>query len=144
MARREANFRRNENHRIANELVRLAKDTDRGIALEDLKHIRERTTVRAKERAKQSGWAFAQLQSFVCYKAKLAGIPVVFVDARNTSRTCSVCGHCETSNRKSQSEFACQHCGFSENADRNVRDRAVVKRLDLAANVDPGLERRAS
>jgi putative transposase len=148
MARREANFRRNENHRIANELVRLAKDTDRGIALEDLKHIRERTTVRAKDRAKHSGWAFAQLQSFVCYKAKLAGIPVVFVDARDTSRTCSVCGHCEKSNRKGQSEFACQHCGFSENADRNaarnVRDRAVVKRLDLAANVDPGLERRAS
>jgi IS605 OrfB family transposase len=148
LARREANYRRNENHRIANDLVNLAKGTGRGIALEDLKHIRERVTVRAKDRAKHSGWAFAQLQAFVCYKAKLAGVPVVFVDARNTSRTCSVCGHCETSNRKSQSEFACQHCGFSENADRNaarnVRDRANVKWPDLVANDDPGLERRAS
>lgn len=148
MARREANYRRNENHRISNELVRLAKGTDRGIALEDLKGIRDRTTVRAKDRAKHSGWAFAQLQAFVGYKAKLAGIPVAFVDARNTSRTCSACGHCEKGNRKSQSEFACKHCGFSENADRNaarnVRDRAVVKRPDLAANVDPGLESRAS
>jgi IS605 OrfB family transposase len=148
MARREANYRRNENHRIANELVRLAKGTDRGIALEDLKHVRERTTVRAKDRAKHSGWAFAQLQAFVCYKAELAGIPVVFVDARGTSRTCSACGHCEKANRKSQSEFACVHCGFSENADlnaaRNVRDRAKVKRLDLVANDDPGLRSRAS
>lgn len=148
MARREANFRRNENHRIANELVRLAKDTDRGIALENLKGIRERTTVRAKDRAKHSGWAFAQLQGFVCYKAKLAGVPVAFVDARNTSRTCSACGHCEKGNRKSQSEFACKHCGFSENADRNaarnVRDRAVVKRPELVASDDPGLESRAS
>jgi len=148
MARREANFRRNENHRIANELVRLAKDTDRGIGLEDLKHIRERTTVRAKDRAKHSGWAFAQLQSFVCYKARLAGVPVVVVDARQTSRTCSACGHCEKANRKSQAEFACQHCGSSENADRNaarnVRDRANVKWLDLAASGDPGFENRAS
>ncbi len=148
MARREANFRRNENHRISNELVRLAKGTDRGIALEDLKGIRERTTVRARDRAKHSGWAFAQLQAFVCYKAKRAGIPVAFVDARNTSRTCSACGHCEKDNRKSQADFACKHCGFSENADRNaarnVRARAVVKRPDLAANVDPGLRSRAS
>jgi IS605 OrfB family transposase len=148
MARREANHRRNENHRIANELVTLAKDTDRGIGLEDLKHIRERTTVRAKDRAKHSGWAFAQLRAFVAYKAKLAGVPVVFVDARNTSRTCSACGHCEKGNRKSQAEFACLHCGFSENADlnaaRNVRDRANVKWLDLVAGEDPGLESRAS
>jgi IS605 OrfB family transposase len=148
MAKREANYRRDENHRIANELVRLAKGTERGIALEDLKGIRERTMVNRQQRAKHSGWAFAQLQGFVGYKAKLAGIPVVFVDARNTSRTCSACGHCEKGNRKSQAEFACKHCGFSDNADRNaarnVRDRAVVKRPDLAASDDPGLESRAS
>src|SRR5262245_28774537 len=148
MARSEANYRRNENHRIANDLVKLAKGTGRGIALEDLKHIRERTTVRAKDRAKHSGWAFAQLQAFVIYKAGLAGIPVVIVDARNTSRTCSACGHCEKANRKSQAEFECRHCGHSENADlnaaRKVRDRAIVKWLDLAAGDDPGLRSRAS
>jgi IS605 OrfB family transposase len=148
LARREANFRRNENHRIANTLVKLAKDTGRGIGLEDLKHIRDRTTVRAKDRAKHSGWAFAQLQAFVSYKAELAGVPVVFVDARNTSRTCSACGHCAKGSRKSQAEFACLHCGFAEHADRNaarnVRDRAIVKWLDLAASDDPGLRSRAS
>ena len=80
MARREANYRRNENHRIANGIVRQAKGTERGIAMEDLSGIRERTTVRAKERARHSGWAFAQLQGFVVYKAKLAGVPVVLVD----------------------------------------------------------------
>ena len=111
-------------------------------------HASERTTVRAKDRAKHSGWAFGQLQAFVCYKARLAGLPVIFVDARDTSRTCSACGHCEKANRKSQAEFACQHCGFSENADlnaaRNVRDRARVKWLDLVASDDPGLVSRAS
>jgi putative transposase len=148
LSRREANYRRNENHRIANELVRLAKDTDRGIALEDLGGIRERTSVRAKDRARHSGWGFAQLQGFVRYKARRAGVPVVFVDARDTSRTCSACGYCEKGNRRTRSEFACKHCGFSEDADRNaarnVRDRAVVKRPDLAASDDPGLRSRAS
>jgi IS605 OrfB family transposase len=134
MARREANYRRNENHRIANALVTLAKGTGRGIGLEDLKHIRDRTTVRAKDRARHSGWAFAQLQALIIDKAGLAGVPVVIVDARNTSRRCACCGHCEKANRKSQAEFECRHCGHSDhgdvNAARNVRDRAIVKWLD--------------
>jgi putative transposase len=135
LARKEANLRRNENHRISMAIVALAKDTARGIGMEDLSGIRERTTVRAKDRAKHSGWAFAQLQGFVEYKGRLAGVPVVFVDARNTSRTCSRCGHCEKENRKSRSEFLCLHCGFSENADRNaarnVRDRANLRWPEL-------------
>jgi IS605 OrfB family transposase len=148
MARREANYRRNENHRIANDLVKLAKGTGRGIGLEDLRHIRDRITVRAKDRVKHSGWAFAQLQAFIVYKAGLAGVPVVIVDARNTSRICAECGHCEKANRRSQAEFECRHCGHSDHADRNaarnVRDRAIVKWLDLAASDDPGLQSRAS
>lgn len=146
LARKEANFRRNENHRIANGLVSSAKDTSRGIALEDLKGIRDRTTVRAKDRARHSGWGFAQLQSFVQYKARLAGVPVVVVDPRNTSRTCNQCGRCDKANRRSQAEFFCKHCEHSANADqnaaRNIRDRASVRRPDLATIVDPGLESR--
>lgn len=144
LARKEANFRRNENHRIANKLVILAKDTGRGIGLEDLTHIRDRTTVRAKDRNRHSGWAFSQLQAFLGYKAKLAGVPVVIVDARYTSQMCSECGHTEKANRRSQSRFVCKQCGFSLNADRNaarnVRDRATVRWLELVASVDPRLE----
>jgi putative transposase len=131
LAGREARFRKHENHRISKTLVRQAKDTDRGIALEDLAGIRDRTTVRAKDRPRVAGWSFFQLRSFVEYKAKRAGIPVALVDPRNTSRTCNACGHCETGNRKSQAEFACKHCGHSTNADlnasRNIRDRAACK-----------------
>lgn len=147
LSRREANFRRDQNHVISKKLVALAKDTDRGIGLEDLTHIRDRITVRAKDRARHSGWAFAQLQAFVTYKATLAGVPVLTVDARNTSRTCSVCGHCEKANRKSQAEFHCSRCGFSENADKNaslnIRDRANLRWPHLAATVDAGLEPRS-
>ena len=144
LAKREANFRKNENHRISKTLVQKAKDTDRGIGLEDLTHIRDRTTVRKKDRARHSGWAFAQLQSFVTYKATLAGVPVLTVDARNTSRQCHACGHIAKGNRKSQSAFVCLQCGHSANADQNaarvIGHRATLRWLELAAGVDPGLE----
>jgi putative transposase len=61
----------------------------------------------------------------------LAGIPVIFVDPRNTSRTCAECGHCERANRRSQGEFSCQACGHTDHADasaaRNIRARAMSK-----------------
>ena len=136
--RKEARYRKNENHRISKELVAKAKDTGRGIALEDLEGIRDRITVRKPQRARMGGWAFFQLRSFVEYKAKRAGVPVVLVDPRNTSRTCSACGHCDKANRKSQAEFACLQCGFSENADlnaaRNIRARARVNAPMAAGN----------
>ena len=72
------------------------------------------------DRSRHAGWSFSQLRLFVEYKAKLAGVPVVTVDPRNTSRTCNACGHCEKANRKSQAEFCCKQCGHSENADLNA------------------------
>lgn len=108
--RKEAQFRRDQNHIISKRLVEKAKDTGRGIALENLKHIRSRTTVRKSDRAKHSGWAFFQLQSFIEYKAKIAGIRVQYIDPRSTSRTCSACGHTKKANRKTQSHFNIPHC----------------------------------
>jgi IS605 OrfB family transposase len=127
--KRESNFRRTENHRISKRLVVKARATGSVIVLENLKHIRRRVSVRGCQRAKHSGWAFFQLQAFVTYKAKLAGVPVVLIDPRNTSRTCSACGHCEKANRRSQSEFVCKQCGYSTNADwnaaKNIRDKGA-------------------
>lgn len=75
-------------------------------------------------------WAFDQLRQFVAYKAEAAGIPVIFVDPRNTSRTCHVCGHYAKENRKSQAKFLCLNCGLNMNADlnasRNIKARAEV------------------
>ncbi|MFB3131144.1 MAG: RNA-guided endonuclease InsQ/TnpB family protein [Rhodothermales bacterium] len=114
---RSSNFRRCF---ISKWLVEKAKDTGCAIALEELSGIRKRTTVRKSQRARHHSWSFFQLRSFIEYKAKRAGVPVVLVDPRNTSRTCSACGHCEKKNRKSQSEFVCRACGHSMNADWNA------------------------
>jgi IS605 OrfB family transposase len=132
---REARFRKDTNHVISKRLVAKAKDTQRGIGLEDLKGVRDRVEhqFRKRQRARISGWAFFQLRAFIEYKSRLAGVPVIFIDPRNTSRTCSDCGHCEKANRKSQSEFVCLACGFTLQADtnaaRNIRARAVVNWL---------------
>lgn len=117
---RESNFRRHENHCLSKQLVELATDTKRGIALEELSGIRSRTRFRKSQRAKVSGWAFSQLRTFIDYKSQLAGVNLVLVDPRNTSKTCSQCGHCEKANRKSQSEFVCKACDYATNADENA------------------------
>lgn len=127
---KEARFARNTNHRIAKQIVATAECTGRGIALEDLKGIRERVKVRKPQRATLSSWAFAQLGGFIGYKAQAAGVLVVYVDPRNTSRTCPACGSIDKHNRPSQSVFRCASCGFSGLADHiaacNIASRGAV------------------
>lgn len=131
---REARFASNENHRISKQIVELAKRTSRGIALEDLKGIRERVRLRRKQRDDLHSWSFFQLQQYITYKAQLYGVPVVRINPAYTSQTCSVCGHVSRSNRQSQDVFLCVACGFAAHADANAAvniSRAAVKRPDV-------------
>lgn len=125
---KEARFAANVNHRISKAIVRKAKDTGRGIGMEDLKHIRDRTTVRKSQRRAHHSWAFAQLRSFVGYKAALHGVPLVCVDPKYTSQACPECGCIDRRNRPTRDRFACISCAFSGAADttaaRNIARRA--------------------
>jgi len=127
---REARFAKWVNHNISKHLVAKAKDTKRGIALEDLGGIRDRVTVHRFQRATLHSWSFAELGGFIEYKAQRAGVPCVRVDPRNTSRTCPHCGHVAKANRKSQSQFSCVVCGFAGLADHfaaiEISRRAAV------------------
>jgi IS605 OrfB family transposase len=137
MSGKQSRFQRWANHRIAKRLVQYAKDTKAAIVLEDLTHIRARMTVRKRQRARQHNWSFGQLRQFISYKAQKAGVPVMLVDPRNTSRTCSRCGFVSKRNRKSQAEFSCIRCGHQAHADinaaRNLVVRGEVMRPDLIA-----------
>ncbi|MFA6105868.1 MAG: transposase [Patescibacteria group bacterium] len=129
--RKEQRFSTWVNHNISKKIVNVAKDTQRGIAIEDLNGIRERVnTVRKAQRIALSNWAFYQLRQFLTYKAFLNGVELVAVDPRNTSRTCPKCGNIDKKNRKTQSKFQCTACGFVANADinaaGNIASRAVV------------------
>mgnify|MGYP002413245515 CR=1 FL=1 len=127
---KERRFAQDTNHAISKKVVQTAKDTGRGIALEDLKGIRLRVTARRGQRATLHSWAFDDLRQKIAYKARRAGIPVVMVDPRNTSRTCPACGHIDKANRKSQDTFLCTSCGCAGRADYiaavNISRRALV------------------
>jgi IS605 OrfB family transposase len=124
-ARRQRRFQKDVNHCISKALVQKAVVSCKALAHEDLTGIRERTTVRHEQRYERRSWAFYQLRQFLTYKAAQAGVSIVLVDprgTRDTSRTCSVCGHCKQANRRSQAEFSCHNplCGFTRNADWNA------------------------
>lgn len=128
--RKESRFARDANHRISKTLVGKAKDTHRGIALEDLTGIRDRITVRKAQRADLISWSFYQLRMFITYKAQLVGVPVRPVNPRNTSRTCPGCGLIDKRNRVARDDFLCIQCGLAGPADTiaagNIASRAAA------------------
>ncbi|WP_346540079.1 transposase [Micromonospora sp. DPT] len=134
--RKEARMARDVNHCISKKLVGVAKDTGRGIKLEDLSGIRDRVTVSKAQRADLHSWAFHQLRMFIGYKAALAGVPVQLVDPRNTSRECFECGHVDKRNRPTRDDFCCTQCGHAgpadHNAARNIARRAGVMQPNAA------------
>lgn len=126
----ERRFATDINHCLSKRIVAVAEGTGRGIALEDLKHIRTRIPARRSQRAILHSWAFGQLRAFIGYKAQLAGVPVIAVDPRNTSRECPNCGCIAKQNRPSQAQFRCTSCGLLGHADViaavNISRRALV------------------
>jgi IS605 OrfB family transposase len=127
LARTETRFQRDVNHCISKALVQKARTARKALAVEDLTKIRERVTVRREQRRARHSWAFRQLRSFLAYKAQQAGVLLVAVDPRNTSRTCAVCGHCEKANRPDQAHFRCRSCGHSAAADTNAAVNIACK-----------------
>lgn len=109
---KEQRWMKNENHRISRRIVNSLEPGD-VIALEDLTHIRKRTKVRKGRRYVHQSWAFRQLQTMIEYKALERGIKVVYVDPRNSSKSCSRCG--AIGNRQGNS-FSCA-CGYRNHAD---------------------------
>jgi len=136
-------------HQVSREFVNSLRDGDI-VVMEKLTGIRNK----AKHRKSQNGgfhsWAFRKLQSFIESKALERGIPVVYVNPKNTSKTCPRCGHTDKANRRDQSLFRCVRCGFQHNADYIAslnlsrvelaqRGRAVVNPPNAGMNGDLGM-----
>ncbi|RKU14412.1 hypothetical protein C6502_00910 [Candidatus Poribacteria bacterium] len=97
--------------RFISDCIKAKADT---IVIGDLKGIRKRAKFSKKSNQKIHQWAFARLQSMICYKAELAGLKVKFVSEAYTSQTCPRCG-----NRKKPTNrnYHCNHCGFHYHRD---------------------------
>lgn len=57
---------------------------------------------------------------FLEYKLKRNGGELIRINPKNTSLTCSNCGHISKENRKTQAKFICTSCNISLNADYNA------------------------
>ncbi|MDY7017153.1 MAG: transposase, partial [Nitrospirota bacterium] len=86
------------------------------IRMEDLTHIRASIKAGKRIRARLHRWAFRQLQDFVYYKAKAAGLRATYTDPAHTSQTCSVCG---AIGKRERHLFSCA-CGTRLHADVNA------------------------
>ncbi len=97
--------------RFISDCIKAKADT---IVIGKLKGIRKRAKFSKKSNQKVHQWAFARLQSMICYKAELAGLTVKFVSEAYTSQTCPQCG-----NRKKPANrnYHCNHCGFAYHRD---------------------------
>lgn len=120
------------NHTIAKHIVEIAKKEGKGIALENLEGIRKRANNKGKAfRSLIGRWNFFQLRSFIEYKAKIVGIPVIPVNPRYTSQMCNSCFCISSRNGES---FKCAACGYAEHADINAAKN--IRQVGVSIN-DP-------
>jgi putative transposase len=134
--RKIAMQRRNRNHQIASEIVKIA---DGGlIVFENLQISNMVSRVKPRpdpnnpgeflangQAAKTglnreihaAGWT--QLRGFTGYKAEEADSLIDLVDPRFTSQTCNACGHIAPENRDG-TRFVCIKCGHKAHADVNA------------------------
>jgi putative transposase len=139
---RERRLKQDANHQISQRII--TEHPHALIGLEDLTHIRERTQRKHGKKASKkqrranrhaSKWAFAELHSYIAYKALLVGSMAVKVDAHYSSQACPMCGYTALANRpKHGLLFVCQSCHYVLHADlvgaRNVILRTLLVRQD--------------
>jgi IS605 OrfB family transposase len=119
LAGRGMRFHRDCDHVLSKRIVQQSTPGST-LVLENLTNIRDRTDIGGKTKRRVHAWSFAQLYSFIAYKAEERGISVVRVDPRHTSQTCSRCGYQARNNRRSQALFLCRQCAYALNADLNA------------------------
>jgi len=129
LRRKLARFHRDCDHVLSKQIVQ-SVEPGSTIVLENLKNIRKTAKVHYGAQARRlHSWSFAQLKSFIEYKAEERGCTVVGIDPRHTSQTCSRCGHVARNNRRSRAWFKCRKCGFQLHADLNGARNITAKYL---------------
>ena len=82
------------------------------------------------------GWSEFRRQ--LEYKQDWRGGRVLAVPPRNTSRTCSACGHTSPENRRTQADFCCVSCGHREHADVNAAKNILAAGHAVLAHGETG------
>ena len=118
-----------ELHEISKAIVQEANRTNSVIVLGELKGLRKNGNGKGRRfRRKLNSFPYYKLASFIEYKARWLGIPVLEISEAYTSQICSRCGQ---KGSRVRGLFTCPHCGLNLNADyngaRNILKRALGK-----------------
>ncbi len=133
----QADKAQSEIHKITARIVKQAKKTNSGIALEDLKGIRKLyrkgNGQSTNFRSRLNSWAFGEFQRQIEFKAKSEGLPVFKINAGGTSSKCSICG-----NKLFPEENRLMYCAKCKiridrdaNAAINIRKRGLEKLFSM-------------
>jgi putative transposase len=110
-------------HKIANQIVTAAKEAKASVVvMEKLKNIRKKKNRSRAVNGRLNRWSFRRLQNIIEYKAKLAGLMVVYLNAKGTSILCPTCG--EKLSPKGYRRMRCLSCSQEDD-----RDIIAVKNL---------------
>ena len=132
MQDRESRIVRDLNHKVSKELVRMAKSQNAALVFEDLSGIRKTKKQNPDFKYFLHSWSFYQLQQFIEYKAKLLGVPVLYVDPAYTSQDCSRCGARGIRQGKT---FRCPKCGRVHHADINAAFNIALRQKGMMARI---------
>ena len=129
---RESRIVKDLNHKISRKLVDMAKDRGAALVFEDLNGIRKTRKQHRSFKYALHSWSFYQLQQFVEYKAKLLGVPVLYIDPAYTSQNCSRCGG---RGQRRGKEFKCPVCGHVDHADANAAFNIALRQKGMIDRV---------
>jgi IS605 OrfB family transposase len=125
------------NHQLSAAVIKFAIDNGAGIIqIEDLTGLKDKLSGSFIGR----NWRYEELQHFIEYKAKEAGIELRKVNAKYTSRRCSKCGFINVGFSRSfrdahgkpgkSTRFVCPSCGFVDDADYNAARNLATPDID--------------
>lgn len=134
---KEKNWINTYYHALTREVIKFCLKEGCGtIHIEDLSSLREKEMEEGNE-FKRLIWVPSKFREQLTYKAKEAGIELVAINPKNTSRRCTECGHTVTENRKNQKNFQCVKCPHKANADYNAAVNIARARGDVIKNGYP-------
>ena len=128
---KEKNYMTDQDHKISRQVIDFAiKEHVTEIHMEKLSGARSKiTAITKKQKEHVNKWSYYRLGQFIEYKAKMAGIKVVYVSPVFTSQICPKCQ--EKTKPIKGGMFICPVCGYTVHNDllaaMNIRDRKEMK-----------------
>ena len=125
------NKRRQILHDVTTEVAKFVSEYEGiTVAMERLKTLQPPKAHNKAQRWLRTNFPKRKIQRFIEYKAKLKGIPTIYVNAYKTSKLCS---RCEYEGERNKGWFKCPHCDYQQdgdvNASINVAKQAILERF---------------